>query len=416
MKQISMISRRVISGLLALLLLSISISVTAFAATPSDARNSVVLVVASFTGVDSEGYEVQWQQAGSGFAIGEPGKAIQYMVTNHHVVSYNGVSPAEGLTVASCQVTVYFSAAANRFMTAQVYRDNATKDVAVLRLPEPTTERAALVLCPYQDINLDDDFAALGYPSYADTYNDYMKYDTQDIVITKGGIAKQTMVGGTDVYLLDLVISNGNSGGPLVNSKGQVVGINTFGISTDGIDEEAYYAVTINELMRMIDRNEIPYATSMDGLPFIWLIVIIGGSVILLGVIAILIVVLVNSGKKKAKAAPMAQPVAEVKSPAYIRGVNGRFAGKNFNLSNRLVIGRDSNQCVIAYPMDTPGISGVHCEVVFDGRAAYIRDLGSSYGTFLAGGQRLIANVATPLQNGSRFYLAGEENMFEIIL
>lgn len=51
-------------------------SMTSFAVTPSDAKDNSVVVVATY---DSNGQAIGW---GSGFAIGEPGKAIQYIVTS----------------------------------------------------------------------------------------------------------------------------------------------------------------------------------------------------------------------------------------------------------------------------------------------------------------------------------------------
>lgn len=87
-------------------------------------------------------------------------------------------------------VKVYFSAAANKFMSAEVYWKNQQKDLAVLKLPESTKERKAMVLCPMKKINMDDSFAALGYPAASMTA-DFVKFDKSDISITKGGISKQ---------------------------------------------------------------------------------------------------------------------------------------------------------------------------------------------------------------------------------
>ena len=45
----------------------------------------------------------------------------------------------------------------------------------------------------------------------------------------------------------------------------------------------------------------------------------------------------------------------------------------------------------------------------------YLKDLGSSYGTFLAGGQRLAASQAVLLKPGDSFSLASEQETFVVI-
>jgi serine protease Do len=65
-----------------------------------------------------------------------------------------------------------------------------------------------------------------------------------------------TQVGGEDrVYRgmiqTDATINQGNSGGPLVNALGQVVGINTFIVSTTGSYEGVGFAIPINRARRV---------------------------------------------------------------------------------------------------------------------------------------------------------------------
>lgn len=65
-----------------------------------------------------------------------------------------------------------------------------------------------------------------------------------------------------DTYLIDIDITHGNSGGPLVNENGEVVGINTFSFS-DG-QEQANYAVCIDELLKLIDYDDVGYTLAGD--------------------------------------------------------------------------------------------------------------------------------------------------------
>jgi S1-C subfamily serine protease len=385
-----------------------------------NARDSVVLIYAE----DAFGNGF----TGSGFAIGEPGKPIQYIVTNYHCVfdTFESLLLEDGSLVQNpfynekMSVRVYFSAAANRFMNAEIYRSNQSKDLAVLRLPEPTNEREAMVFSPMRMTDVDGQFWAYGYPWTAEVGGqDFMRFDQSDIAATSGGIQKPTRVSNNlvqdaDVYLLDLEIRQGNSGGPLVNEKGEVVGINTF--AYDDGNARVSFAVAIDELMRMIDRNHISYTVAGDVI-VANVIILAAGAIIVLAVAAVAMII---AGKKKkpvavvagsAQAAPVIPAQPSVK--AYIRATGGQFAGRNFDVKNRVIIGRDASKCTIAFPVDSAGISGVHCEIYLESATAYLRDLDSSYGTFLANGTKLPAKAPQRLNNGDRFYVADTENTFE---
>ncbi len=413
-----MLKKKIFLFLLMLTFFVPAIPSVAYASSSRDAAKGVVMVYEQFYAVNEDTGETElWSGIGSGFAIGEKGKPVQFIVTNYHVIG----DAYETNNV----IQVYFSAAANQYVQAEVYWTNKTKDIAVLRLPEPTTQREALVICPADRINIDDTFTALGYPAYSMAGTDFPKYDTSDITITKGGIAKRTRVNEEDVYQLDLEINTGNSGGPLVNSKGQVVGINTFMIGSE--TGSANYAVVIDELIKNINRNDIPYTVA--GEIDYMLYIIIGAGVLL---VAIVLIVILSGRKKKAvkNATPSAQSFQQplqqpVQQPVYggapapehvavVIGINGYFQGKSFRVEPQLRLGRDGNSCNVVYPMDKPGISGSHCTLTYKNNAIYITDLGSSYGTFLESGIRLIQNQPTKLNNGDKFYVASADNTFEV--
>ena len=111
-----------------------------------------------------------------------------------------------------------------------------------------------------------------------------------------------------------------------------------------------------------------------------------------------------------------AQPSASYgRGAVQIQGIGGRLAGKTFTLNGPLVFGRDGKQCSVVYPMDTKGISGVHCQLEADGDGAVLTDLGSSYGTFLRDGVKLSPNQPVRLKRGDEFYLAVRENTFRLL-
>lgn len=386
--------KRIMSLLAVITILFSFMSITVSARSVSDAKQSVVAII------NQDG-----TSQGSGFAIGEVGKPVEYVVTNNHVVQGD-----YGYTTA----TVAFDLASNDMMLANVYYYNAEKDVAVLKLPQPTEKRKAMVLCPMEDVNPDDVFAALGYPGNQAT--DWPKYNTDDITVTKGGIKKADRINGLDVYMLDLMITHGNSGGPLVNSKGEVVGINTFGINNDN------YAIAIDELLRVIDTDRIPVTLHGN---INWLLVI--GVLALLVIIALIIVLVVRKNGNDTYASEIipggagVNPTMEVqqsiqqnKPSARIIAIGGTLNGKRFSVTGTVKLGRDSSRCEIAFPINTQGVSAVHCEISFNGSVCYIKDLNSSYGTYTMDGVKLTPNAAQILRSGDKFYLASPENTFEV--
>lgn len=407
--------KRMMKKFIALMVMSILVTiltVNVYAASPSQAKDSVVMIA----GVFEDG---STKTLGTGFALGEPGKPIQYIATNCHVATAE-MKDAKGNAISLVTIQVYFSAAANNFMNAEVYWKNREKDLCVLKLPEPTKERKAMVLCPMDKVDLDDNFSSLGFPWTAEIGNDFMKYDKSDISITKGGISKKARINGEDCYLLDLSITNGNSGGPLVNSKGEVVGVNSFGY-VDPVTKKdlANYAIAIDELMRNIDRDIIPYTVTGELTQQMLIYIIVGVVAVVL--IAILVVILIQKSKKQKPVLVQSiiqnqpsTPQAQSYTTAVVRGTGGVFAGRAFNVTDTLRFGRNNSKCSVAYPLDTPGISGMHCEIVVNANGVFLIDSGSSYGTFMANGTKLTANQFTKLNNGDRFYLASEDNSFEL--
>lgn len=370
----------------------------------TQAKDGVVWVVSQYG---------EYYSAGSGFAIGEAGKPIQYIVTNYHVV----FDPDTGRK--SDSVNVFFSAAANRYMSAQIYSYSADKDLAVLKLPEPTTERKALKLRKIKDTDTSATYYALGYPAIADVGVDYTKYDVSDIVTTSGIISRQSTVGEVEAYLLDIDINHGNSGGPLVSEKGEVVGINTFSMNSS--DGTANYAVCIDELLRIVEPEYVDYMVAGD-INKRGIIVIALTAAVDAAIIAFALAVALGKGKTAsaggrnyaAQDSNIGFTVAAGSQAIVIKGICGAHRGEEFELDGSLVFGRDSKNCNVVFPVDAEGVSGSHCRLSLRGGKVYIRDIGSSYGTFINDGVRADRNADMELRVGDTFSLGSERQKFLI--
>lgn len=110
------------------------------------------------------------------------------------------------------------------------------------------------------------------------------------------------------------------------------------------------------------------------------------------------------------------QPGAAVKTEEglCLLGLAGVYAGKRIALKGVTRIGRDPARNDLVFPVSTHGISGVHCILAVEDKGVWLKDVGSSYGTFLENGQRLAANEAVRLMIGEKFSLGSDREAFVI--
>ena len=106
------------------------------------------------------------------------------------------------------------------------------KDVAILKLQEkhiyPTIR-----IGDDKEMRVGDPVYVLGYPAVA-TFNPLLSTETvSEATLTKGLVsAKKNMKDGWEVLQIDAAITHGNSGGPVMNEQGEVIGLATF-VSVD---------------------------------------------------------------------------------------------------------------------------------------------------------------------------------------
>ena len=132
---------------------------------------------------------------GSGFAIGE-----NCIVTNAHVIE----------NVHSITLTSYEG---NKY-TASLLGIDEDKDIAVLIIKDASFPY--LKMANLSTVKIGDDIYAIGAPKG-------MAY-----TLTKGTIStKERIVENESFIQIDAAINEGNSGGPLLNDAGEVLGMNT---------------------------------------------------------------------------------------------------------------------------------------------------------------------------------------------
>jgi S1-C subfamily serine protease len=176
-------------------------------------ENSVVQVTRKIPSLN-----LQNPQSGNATALGS---GIVYD-TNGHVITNNHV-------VGAAKIVEVTFIDGNRY-TANVVGTDIYSDLAVLKiignLTKPVTP---LELGNSSALEVGDHVIAIGNPFGLD---DTM---TSGIVSQKGRLLPDAALGFSipDVIQTDALIDPGNSGGPLLNMQGQVIGINTAAILSD---------------------------------------------------------------------------------------------------------------------------------------------------------------------------------------
>ena len=395
------IMRKLAAALLAAALAA-ALAVPSLAAFDQDTLNGIVLIR---TGApDENGVMNYWR--GTGFFVGEAGQDPEYIVTNCHVVEDFILA---GKALGGGELHVLFDQ--DDEAEAYLVDYDAEKDLAVLRLAEPTDKRAPLSMRQAEDSMLGDEVYAVGYPLAADvTVQAVNSSSKEDATVTTGSISRLLTESGTGRNLIqtDAALSGGNSGGPLTDGTGAVIGVNTYG---SDLDQNLFYAVSISELLPILDRNNIPYAIAEAGGGNTMMYVAIGAVV----VVAVLAAVVVLSRKKKAAPAPQqpSQSQPEEGRQPVLRSMAGQHGGMVVPLHHQPVqVGRDRAVCRLVYQDGTPGVSSRHCQIFFDEQENLfvVTDLNSTYGTFLADGQRLAPNTPVKLAPRSSIYLGEVAN------
>ena len=113
---------------------------------------------------------------------------------------------------------------------------------------------------------------------------------------------------------------------------------------------------------------------------------------------------------RKPQTAPAGQPQD---SGIRLQGTGGAFAGRRFPLNGVVRIGRDPSKNDLVYPAGSPGISGAHCEIHTSNGQVFLRDPGSSYGTFLHG-KKIPNDQMVPINIGETFCLGNPQESFMI--
>ena len=202
--------------------------------------NAVVAVTAQITKPDAYGGTASGYSSGTGFIISADG----YVVTNYHVIE-----DGSEVTITMHNDTEY---------DAEIVGYEANNDLALLKVNEENMPY--VTIGNSSQLYVGDQVVAIG--------NVLSTFASSLTVGYVSGVDRVVDTDGTAMNMIqtDVAINSGNSGGPLFNMKGEVVGITTAkfsGNSSSGASIEGIgFAIPMDDVKGMIeDLKNYGYVT-----------------------------------------------------------------------------------------------------------------------------------------------------------
>ncbi len=220
------------------------------AADPGDvdaAARGVVRVVI----IGEDGGEPAPVSHGTGFAV-----SATRIVTNAHVVS-------EALQDDTLRIGIVPSEGAGGAF-ARVIAVSPRNDLALLEIASGGLRLPALTLAGGANANLGE-VSAVGYPMNVDLAQGLDIGDifrAQPPVKSRGFLSGERPSRQFDTILHTAPIARGNSGGPLLDPCGRVIGVNSFSADSSSGDAEFYFAVSLRELLPFLKQNGVEPVTN----------------------------------------------------------------------------------------------------------------------------------------------------------
>lgn len=185
--------------------------------------------------------EIRWTDgrfvhSGSGFLVSELG----YAVTNTHVVTYEDGTSCDTVDVKLC----------GKNMSAEVvslgdnhHGSGAGIDLALIKLKSLPPEAKIMKFEDFKKVRIGEKVYVIG---------NSLGFGT---CITSGVVSdKSRNVGGKMLLMTDCAVNGGNSGGPIFNESGKVIGAIVSGIdNAEGMN----FAIPIDQIIDFLKKNKV---------------------------------------------------------------------------------------------------------------------------------------------------------------
>lgn len=182
-------------------------------------------------------------KSGTGFVVSANG----HIVTNHHVIE--GCSDLKGNLTGEAA------------MVLRVVSSDANNDLALLQSPSTATFKEYARIRD-RSIRSGDSVVAIGFPFHG--------LLTSDFTVTTGIVSSLSGMRNDSRFLqISAPVQPGNSGGPLFDTTGQIVGVVTgkldglrVAVATGSIPENINFAIKTGALRDFLDNSVVPYQTA----------------------------------------------------------------------------------------------------------------------------------------------------------
>lgn len=168
-----------------------------------------------------------WIGAGSGVIITNTG----WVLTNAHVLE----------DATSVEITLMNGDTYTGLVNNIYWHD--TLDIALVKMNTSQTNFPAAMLGSSSDTEIGETVVAIGFP------DPFFLYGPASFTAGIVSAFRVTLFDGLEYIQTDAAVNLGNSGGPLVNLKGEVIGINTWIDVGEGIDEGLNFATPIDGIL-----------------------------------------------------------------------------------------------------------------------------------------------------------------------
>ncbi|MCQ2406733.1 MAG: S1C family serine protease [Oscillospiraceae bacterium] len=195
---------------------------------------STVAITTEITYTTYFGYTRSGSVSGSGFVISSDG----YIVTNHHVI--------EDAAKGNYEIKVLFLDGSEYIATIVGYEED--NDVAVLKIEAENL--VPVTIGDSSNLNVGESVFAIGNP-----------LGTLEFTQTTGTVSALNreitsydsttgVYNSINMFQIDAAVNSGNSGGPVFNSRGEVIGVVTAKYSNSGV-EGLGFAIPINDAIKI---------------------------------------------------------------------------------------------------------------------------------------------------------------------
>lgn len=156
-----------------------------------------------------------------------------YLVTNSHIVDIEG------------KVNAHFSN--GEVKEAKLVSNDITSDIAILSVDKVNV--LAMTFGNTLKLNVTDEVYGIGY-AYA---------LEGEASVSKGILSARRSAGGIEFLQSDISLNTGNSGGPLINAKGEFLGINTYATENASISMAISSESLETIISKLINEKKVNY-------------------------------------------------------------------------------------------------------------------------------------------------------------